>query len=585
MASEQKARPSLRPRARTGLGPVHLTVRRNTYPEDQIRKMRVAAEALTNYKGHGFDEHYEAAEWSLVRAGHFLLEQLVAGPGKLPPPLDSEERERRKVDHSFFTKIPPWLVSAPGEEGQLLRKGLLSGATIIFFTPGYEGKRFIYEHAKELNVATVIVDHPGSWAEKLVEEKVIKKFIPVNMEQDSEEVFKDALEAIQALDDDAIVGRPAGICTFCELSVPMVARLAEALGLPGPSPQAIDTARNKYKTRACMQAAGLDTPANYLITVDEDLDAAIEKVGFPSVLKPINGAASLGVKKVMSAQELREAYREVKLEMESTVVTSGALVKCKTVDSELDQAAEEAKKEKDDKEDMKPQVKCLFMLESYLDGPEVDVDVVMSGGEPQYVVVVDNGPTVEPYFNETWGLCPSQLNDEMQEELRTMAVESVKSCGFLAGVFHVELKYTSKGPRLIEINARMGGGQVRETHLRVFGVDLVDETLFTCVGIPCKPHKADPPKCCLAYNYVNAQKSGRVAHLKALEEVAKLPDVVYAKPLVQPGDEIVGPEEGMPTWVADIMVSKPTRAEALDFVLKLSQSLEIPIESKPNRKK
>jgi hypothetical protein len=29
------------------------------------------------------------------------------------------------------------------------------------------------------------------------------------------------------------------------------------------------------------------------------------------------------------------------------------------------------------------------------------------------------------------------------------------------GVFHVELKYTSRGARLIEVNCRMGGGPVR----------------------------------------------------------------------------------------------------------------------------
>jgi carnosine synthase len=33
--------------------------------------------------------------------------------------------------------------------------------------------------------------------------------------------------------------------------------------------------------------------------------------------------------------------------------------------------------------------------------------------------------------------------------------------GFKLGVFHVELKATSRGARLIEVNARMGGGGVR----------------------------------------------------------------------------------------------------------------------------
>ena len=49
---------------------------------------------------------------------------------------------------------------------------------------------------------------------------------------------------------------PAGVCTFCELSVPLVARLAETLGLPGPSSAAVDTARDKHRTRAAMKAAG-----------------------------------------------------------------------------------------------------------------------------------------------------------------------------------------------------------------------------------------------------------------------------------------------------------------------------------------
>lgn len=36
-----------------------------------------------------------------------------------------------------------------------------------------------------------------------------------------------------------------------------------------------------------------------------------------------------------------------------------------------------------------------------------------------------------------------------------------QALGFQLGVFHVECKYTSRGPRLIEVNARMGGGPVR----------------------------------------------------------------------------------------------------------------------------
>ena len=43
------------------------------------------------------------------------------------------------------------------------------------------------------------------------------------------------------------------------------------------------------------------------------------------------------------------------------------------------------------------------MLEEYLDGDEVDVDVVLSKGVARYTFVSDNWPCDEPWFNETGG--------------------------------------------------------------------------------------------------------------------------------------------------------------------------------------
>jgi hypothetical protein len=43
----------------------------------------------------------------------------------------------------------------------------------------------------------------------------------------------------------AEVGELDGVTTFCELAVPLASRLAEKLGLPHNSPQAVDNARDK----------------------------------------------------------------------------------------------------------------------------------------------------------------------------------------------------------------------------------------------------------------------------------------------------------------------------------------------------
>ena len=100
------------------------------------------------------------------------------------------------------------------------------------------------------------------------------------------------------------------VTTFCELAVPLVARLTERLGLPGNTVEAVDTARNKYAARAAMSAAKLPTPKNFLIEAGEQLDEAAEHVGFPAVIKPISGAASIGVVRVDDKEQLKQKYAQ-----------------------------------------------------------------------------------------------------------------------------------------------------------------------------------------------------------------------------------------------------------------------------------
>lgn len=114
----------------------------------------------------------------------------------------------------------------------------------------------------------------------------------------------------------------------------------------------------------------------------------------------------------------------------------------------------------------------------------------------------------EPYFNETGSNCPSTLPRSQQMELLDLAVRAVQCMGFVLGVFHTELKYTSRGPRLIEVNARMGGGPVRNTNLLVWGVDLVEQHVTACCGIPCRPGIAQKPLKELAELTINATVRG-----------------------------------------------------------------------------
>jgi biotin carboxylase len=204
-----------------------------------------------------------------------------------------------------------------------------------------------------------------------------------------------------------------------------------------------------------------------------------------------------------------------------------------------------------------------IVLEEYLDGQEVDIDLIIQSGLPVFSEVSDNGPTVEPYCGETWVVTPSLLPDSVVDELKEMARRVVVDClGFTDGVFHVEAKYTTRGePKLIEVNCRMGGGPMRQIHLERSAVDLVGEQLLISCGIVSRPvTRTDPPA--IGASVVNATRSGIVTSLEWLEPFRSLPGLIELRPTVTVGERVVGPEEGQPSWVCDVIIQRDSKEEA-----------------------
>lgn len=465
--------------------------------------------------------------------------------------------------------VPTEKLQANTAEGQALRRKILRGSIVIFVGAGGKLKRETFVRAKELGVHTVIVESEDSWSKCLVEENIIRKFVAMDM-NDPEALFTSLLKAIDDVSEEC--GGVDAVTTFCEVATPLVARVCAALNLPGNSPEAVDLARDKHAARQALKDAGLPSPGFALLETAEDLKPAAESVGFPAVIKPVSGAASLGVVRVDSFDELEAAYHRVVSEMRRYRVTSGALVAGAVVDDE--DAA-------DPDGNAAMWVKPRIVMEEYLDGIEVDIDCVMSEGECYYNKVTDNWATREPYFNETGSNCPSRLPAGQVEELVALGVNSCKALGFTMGAFHVEAKYTSRGPRLVEINPRMGGGPVYSVNLKCWGVCLVEEQMLTSVGIPARPQAPEKPLVQLAEYALNAVRSGVITDLSCCDEWAKQPGVVYIRPLVKVGDVVCGGGDGLPTWLINMMVVRDTVDEACDFMQNMVAEMERQVGIEP----
>lgn len=388
------------------------------------------------------------------------------------------------------------------------RRDALKGKRIILVGAGYPGKRFFFEKAKELGIRITLVDKPESWAKDLVEE-----FIPVDTTA-AETAVAAARKKIWR--SARWRGSYDGITTFWEDDVVLTARLSQELGLKYHSLSSAEIARSKYLTRQATKDAGIPTPAFRTLNTAADLEKMLAEDGvpFPAILKPVRGAAAQSTVKVNNAAEARAAFARIARELE-------------TSDDPIFKQGRE------------------ILFDEYLDGREWDVDVVLQGGRVVYRSITDNWPTREPTFLATGSSLPSRLlTAREQTESMDLAEAALAAAGFKDGVFHVEGKYTSRGARLIELNARPGGMYVVPWNKSVWGVDLTEMLFLTAAGIPAVPFKPSRPRTHLEGEFLIPTESGVLSAVDGAEAVAAMPGfrkLALAKAI---GDRVSVPPNG-----------------------------------------
>lgn len=237
------------------------------------------------------------------------------------------------------------------------------------------------------------------------------------------------LDAIEKVD---------GVMSWQESRTPQAAYVANGLGLPGGDIDAIARCRDKHLTRQALAAAGVSQPRSIQV---EDLDEALavaERIGYPVVIKPSDLAVSFGVIKVANPEEMREQY----------AVTSAIKV------PEI--------------EDYRVRV----LVEEYADGEEISIDCAVRDGRTHILCVAHKSTGFEPYFIETGHYVDAADPLRVDPALATLLQDAHTAIGFRNGVTHSEIRFSSTGPKIIEINARLGGDLIPYLGLRATGVDV-----------------------------------------------------------------------------------------------------------------
>ena len=379
----------------------------------------------------------------------------------------------------------------------------LKNKTVLLVNTGSLKKKFILQKIKKLGVKVLCLNKEKNWANDYVDQWILADTFN---HQESLTAIKNFLKNHPSIKID-------GALTFWEDDVLLTSKVCETLGLVGIPFEIAKRARNKYLFREFCSSQGIAAPKHHMVQSKKDIVKAIKKLSFPLVIKPVYGSSSAFVVKVENANELMATYQYIRQNI--SITTESAL-----------------------------HDGMVLILEEYIDGDEVDMDILLQNGKIKFFSISDNSKTREPFFVETGQNIPSNLPVENQAMLINMAEEALEKLGVQYGCIHFEAKMTSRGAVPIEINLRMGGDEVYSFVKKAWGVDLIENAIKIATNQYVKIEKPKSPLKYLAGQYFLADYSGVLAELNidsALHQEKSLEEINFFKEV---GDPVLVPPEG-----------------------------------------
>ncbi|MFI1422657.1 ATP-grasp domain-containing protein [Streptomyces sp. NPDC020731] len=294
------------------------------------------------------------------------------------------------------------------------------------------------------------------------------------------------------------------VVTSCDYYLPVVARTAARLGLPGPAPEAVENACRKDATRRVLADAGVPGPRFAVHEEWAELSRAAREIGYPLVVKPVDLCAGMYVRRVDDEEQLAAA---VKALADFPVNARGQ------------------------------RRAPVVLLEELLDGPEVSVETVSHAGAVHVIGVTDKSVGGAPAFVETGHMFPAALPSADAEAAERTALDALEALGLTDGVVaHTEIKLTSAGPRVVEVNPRPAGNRITELIRHVTGIDLAAAYVDVCLGRAPDLRRTDTGLRSAAIGFLVPGTAGTLEALDA-GPVRIAPDVLEVQ-LAEPGRQV-----------------------------------------------
>lgn len=295
--------------------------------------------------------------------------------------------------------------------------------------------------------------------------------------------------------------RVDGVIHICsEVAMPALGLINEELGLHGPDCATVLRATNKERMRRAFETGGAPSPKSVGVATQAEALAALAVIGRPCIVKPSRNSGSRGVTRV-STHDGDEAFVQA-----------------------FDRAVRESRD-------------VSAVVETYVDGPEFSIEIIVYNGRPHVLAVTDKETTGIPYFVETGHNQPSCLAPGDRARVVDAALRGVRALGINWSAAHAEVKLSADGPYLMEIGARLGGDFITtELVPRSTGIDMVAAAIRVALG---EEPDLTPrhPLGGAAIRYLRPTP-GVVVGIFGLDGARRLPGVVISDVYVHAGDTV-----------------------------------------------
>jgi hypothetical protein len=267
--------------------------------------------------------------------------------------------------------------------------------------------------------------------------------------------------------------------TVWEPGVLLAARLREALGVPGMSVDRALGFRDKDVMKQRLQAAGVRTPRHARADSARATRAAAERIGFPAIVKPIDGAGSMDTFRVDTMAEL-----------EAALARMGRYP--------------------------------VVNVEEFIDGEEYTFDTICVGGEIQFFNLFVYRPRPLIARSNEW-ISPQtvgirDVDDPKLAGGRAMGRAVLQALGFDTGFTHMEWFLKSDGEAVFgEIAARPPGARSVDAMNYACDIDL-----FGGWGEAVIQRRFSQPierRYNTAIIFKRAQGSGRIQRIEGLDRL------------------------------------------------------------------